>query len=109
MFFVLLIFGLIFYFILWPIGKLMWRGYKLQQEWQKATAGMRGAYEDAARRRQEQKPHAKKKKIDPSVGEYVAFEEIKIETTRETHTSGDGRTSVRVESQIEDAVWEELN
>lgn len=49
----------------------------------------------------------KKKKIDPNVGEYVAFEEIACNTTTQT-TDSDGRTTYRSESQVEDAVWEDI-
>ena len=53
-------------------------------------------------------PEKKKKKIDSDVGEYVAFEEIKVsETERHTETSG-SKTEIKVESQIEDVEWEEI-
>lgn len=49
----------------------------------------------------------KKKKIDPNVGEYVAFEEISCNTTKQT-TDSDAKTAFRSESQVEDAVWEDI-
>lgn len=52
-------------------------------------------------------PHrGRKKKIDPSVGEYVAFEEVAEETTTTTATGQ--QTTFTAESQVEDAVWEEI-
>lgn len=109
MIFILLLLGLLFYLFLWPVVKVVWRGYKLQKRWQEATSGMRNAYEEAYRRQnQEQKPPRKKKKIDPNVGEYVSFEEIASKTDIETQTDSDGTSSIKVESQIEDAVWEEI-
>lgn len=101
--FVILILFLIFYFILWPVCRVAWRGYKLHRRWRQATAGMRGGYPPPPPR-----PPRKKKKIDPSVGEYVAFEEIACNTTVEAETSADGSSRITVESQIEDATWEEI-
>lgn len=49
----------------------------------------------------------KKKKIDPNVGEYVAFEEIACNVTTESGDSN-GNTRFRSESQVEDAVWEDI-
>ncbi|MDE6288225.1 MAG: DUF4834 family protein, partial [Muribaculaceae bacterium] len=59
-------------------------------------------------RARQPKPAPRNKKIDPNVGEYVAFEEIKTSTTVSETTEADGSTRIKVESQIEDAVWEEI-
>lgn len=59
---------------------------------------------DAPRR---QKPRRrKKKKIDPDVGEYVAFKEVSTETRTSdgTHTS----TTYIKEEQVSDAQWEDI-
>lgn len=109
MIFLLLILGLLFYLFLWPIAKVVWRGYKMQKRWQEATAGMRNAYDEAFRRsQQEQKTPPKKKKIDPNVGEYVAFEDIACNTEIREASETEGNDRVSVESQIEDASWEEI-
>lgn len=63
---------------------------------------------DMFNRARQPKPEPRKKKIDPNVGEYVAFEEIKASTTVTESTESDGSTRIEVESQIEDAVWEEI-
>ena len=76
---------------------------------------MRDAFDQAraqaaGRSDSQSSPRRKKKKIDPNVGEYVAFEEVSTSTTTETKTSADGRSTkhVRTESQVEDAVWKDL-
>lgn len=56
-------------------------------------------------------PAPRKKKIDPSVGEYVRFQEIQTTETVDSHTdpaTGDTRTTVTVEQQVTDAEWEDL-
>lgn len=109
-----ILFLLLFFFIILPLFKIVWRGWQFTRRWKDATAGMREAYNRAAAdaadgRKQYRKSSAKKKKIDPSVGEYVTFEELNVDTTTTEKTSSDGKTaSVRVESQVEDAVWEEI-
>lgn len=107
--FVLIILGLIFYFIIWPVARVMWGGYKLHKRWKEATSGMRDAFNRQQEAYKQQRPRSHKKKIDPSVGEYVSFEEIRTETTTETHTTESGNKTVKTESQIEDAVWEEIS
>lgn len=56
---------------------------------------------------QRQRSQQHKKKIDPTVGEYVQFTEV---TTKETHTQADGSTSSvsESESQVTDVTWEDL-
>lgn len=59
-----------------------------------------------SRRQPEQPPRRPKKKIDPDVGEYVAFTEVSVETT-----VSDGTTdihTVETEQQIEDVEWEDI-
>ncbi|MDE7152930.1 MAG: hypothetical protein K2O00_00625 [Muribaculaceae bacterium] len=53
------------------------------------------------------KPPVKKKKIDGSVGEYVEFEELRVETS--VHETGDSTTvEYKVEQQITDVEFEDL-
>lgn len=71
---------------------------------------MRDAYRRAAEQQSEETPKARKKKIDPNVGEYVAFEEIACDVkTSETTSNADGtQHTVSTESRVEDAVWEDI-
>lgn len=46
----------------------------------------------------------RRKKIDPSVGEYVSFEEISATRT----TSQDTQATYTVEQQVSDAEWEDI-
>ncbi len=57
-------------------------------------------------RHSDPQPQPRKKKIDPNVGEYVAFEEMTA--TESTTTSSNGTRTYKATSQIEDAVWEEI-
>lgn len=67
-----------------------------------ASAGDSGAYRNNAPH-QQGKPRRRGKKIDPSVGEYIEFTEIKGTTV----TEGE-RPKVTAESQITDIEWEDL-
>ncbi len=51
-------------------------------------------------------PVARRKKIDPEVGEYVKFKEVET-TTQSAPTTGDTRQTT-VEQQIEDVKWEDI-
>ena len=101
---IVLIVGFICYKLLWPLVRTFWGGYKVYRKWKKMA---QEAYNASASQTPPPKPH-RKKKIDPAVGEYVAFEELQAQTYAEAKTFEDGHTEVRIESQIEDAVWEEL-
>ena len=101
------------YYIILPICRFFWKGFRLYRQWRRATEPLRRAYEQAEeenRRRASGQPPAKRKKIDPKVGEYVKFEEIFVETEIKTDESGSEttRTTITVESQIEDAEWEDI-
>lgn len=104
-----LLFILFVVFVLVPLGKIAWRIWSMQRQWKNATRNAREAYRRAAEQAAAQNPVPRKKKIDPSVGEYVAFEEIacNVSSTTSTESSTTTRT-VHVESRYEDAVWEEI-
>ena len=55
-------------------------------------------------------PQTKRKKIDSSVGEYVAFEEITEVSSHTTASSSDDRTAgdIEVEQQVTDVEWEDI-
>lgn len=67
--------------------------------------GNADAADDNARNthRQPQQPKRRRKKIDPSVGEYVKFEEVACTVT---HT--DKTVTYTREQQIVDVEWEDL-
>lgn len=109
-----ILFLLLFFFVLWPLGRVawaMWRQYRaVKRQFRQAFGGRDGS----AGRRQDApqtEPPVKKKKIARDVGEYVAFEEIRTFTATDdegNRTEYAERTSVSVESQVEDADWEEI-
>ncbi|MDE6334036.1 MAG: DUF4834 family protein [Muribaculaceae bacterium] len=111
--FILLLF---IFFIVIPVCKLLWRGWQFHRRWKDATAGLRDAYARAygqqAGNSTAGQSRRKKKKIDPDVGEYVAFEEIHATSPSDTATpppAGDtGDKGFRAEPQVEDAVWEDV-
>lgn len=55
-------------------------------------------------------PIPRRKKIDPTVGEYVKFQEIQTEETIQQQSEPDGTksTSATIEQQVTDAEWEEI-
>lgn len=55
-------------------------------------------------------PGMRKKKIDPNVGEYVKFQEIRVsETVEQAADASETRTTAIVEQQVTDAEWEDIN
>lgn len=109
-----ILFLLLFFFVLWPLGRVawtMWRQYRaVKQQFRRAFGGRDGAGATDPRDRQPQPP-VKKKKIARDVGEYVAFEEIRTFTASDdegNRTEYAERTTVSVESQVEDADWEDI-
>ena len=65
---------------------------------------MRGAYD--GRHGSEPQAPVKRKVIDPSVGEYVEFEEIAATETQQTDT-GITESTPETISQIEDIEWDD--
>lgn len=103
------IFLLFLFFVILPLCNILWRGWQFSRRWKRATADMREAYRRATGQNQQpEQPAPKKKKIDPEVGEYVVFEEIACNTNIESEEHPDGSTTIKAESQVEDAVWEEI-
>lgn len=100
--FLLFLIGLILWFVLRPAYLLRRRYKQMQDEINRTFGGFGG--------RQQQQPrqsHNQKKKIDPSVGEYVEFTETTT-TTRTTADNGTTSTTVETEEQVEDVRWEDL-
>lgn len=79
---------------------------------QKSTDPIREAFERMWQQRkgaERSEPRRHRKKIDPEVGEYVAFEEVQTQKSETTYADSTNRTvRIEKESQIEDAVWEEI-
>ena len=114
---------LIIIFIFWLIGKILSRFWpnivmwllkrqmrrQMDQAFSHAQSHQQREYDPFGYYRSQQAQANKRhrrhgKKIDPSVGEYVEFEEISI-TTASTHAS---QAPFPSEPQIEDADWEEI-
>lgn len=66
-----------------------------------------GGHSNAGNRQADTASRQKKKKIDPSVGEYVEFEEIHTTATASSQ-SGRSTTTTEIEQQIVDAEWEDI-
>ncbi len=96
---------LLLFFIVIPALRVMWRISQIRSAFKKQQQRANDMFNRARQPRPEPR---KKKKIDPNVGEYVAFEEIKTSTTVTESAEPDGSTRIKVESQIEDAVWEDI-
>lgn len=98
-FIVICILLMVWAMIIGPFVKLM----RVSRSWQKAAEQQRRQQQ---RRQQPQKPPKPKKKIDPTVGEYVEFTETTV-----TRTETDGHsttTATETEQQITDVTWEDL-
>ncbi|MCM1483707.1 MAG: DUF4834 family protein [Muribaculaceae bacterium] len=112
---VLLILG----FLFWPLIRTALALRAAQKRARQAFTQAQKAAEEATRRnrpggwsRQDptgasRRSARHKKKIDPTVGEYVEWEEIKVESTTTTSTT-DSRDTYVTEEQIVDAEWEDI-
>lgn len=58
--------------------------------------------------RNSRQPRRPRKKIDPDVGEYVAFEEVETRASASATSSAGSASTFKAESQVEDAIWEEI-
>lgn len=104
------LFLLFVFFIVIPVVRVVitiWRARRQTRRFfdQFRNATGTGASSQTGRKEAPRQPKTKKK-IDPSVGEYVAFEEIKTETT--TADARDAKTYTEVEQQIVDVEWEDI-
>lgn len=99
---------------LWIMAKVFWNGYKIQKFMRDPIGEMNKRASKAYNRQQQnydRTHHAeqpvKKKKIDPNVGEYIAFTEIDV---TETTTKADGTTTTTDyhEQQVTDIEWEDV-
>lgn len=104
---------LIFIFFIWPLIRVFWTIHKVRSKARKAYEQMYGdAFGSQQQSQQSRKPgwtrpQQKPKRIDPSVGEFVSYEEVAVETRVESDSQTE-RTEYRREAQITDAEWEDV-
>lgn len=104
--------------LLWPAIRTILALRRAQKQAQQAFSQARRAAQEESRRNRpggwsageagsapQQQP--RRKKIDPSVGEYVEWEEVKVSSTT-TDSSGKSTRTTVTEEQITDVEWEEL-
>lgn len=104
------LFLLFVFFIVIPVVRVVitiWRARRQTRRFfdQFRNATGTGPSSQTGRKEAPRQPKTKKK-IDPSVGEYVAFEEIKTEST--TTDRQNTTTYTEVEQQIVDVDWEDI-
>ncbi len=93
-------------FIIIPLVQVLWKLYQLRRKVRRTFRDFSRAYgggDAGAGNSRKQAAPVKKKKIDPSVGEYVSFEEIEA-TVSETSTE----VEYAVEQQVVDVEWEDI-
>ena len=101
--------ALLFIIFLIIIFRPINRGLIFMRRYKKA---MNNAYSQAYKQysrkgRQEPQQPVHKKVFTKDMGEYVAYEEISVETTTEIHS--DGSTTYTTEEQIVDAEWVDIS
>lgn len=104
-----LLFILFFVFIVVPIVRVVLTIYRARRQTRQFFDRFRNAASggtEQQRRSEAPRKPTPKKKIDPSVGEYVAFEEIK--STVSESGAGKSATYTEVEQQVEDVEWEDI-
>ncbi len=99
--------------ILWGLGKLLWNAYKIQRFMRDPIGEAQKRARKAYNRQQDDydrqhQPEVRKKKIDPDVGEYVAFTDIEVAQTTTDPADGSTTTTVYHEQQITDIEWEDI-
>ena len=102
--------------VLWFFIRLFWNAYKLRRFMRDPFAEMRRQAQQEYKRQQERygqaapqpQPSHKQKKLDPSVGEYIAFTDIEVTQTASNPDSGTTTTTTYHEQQITDIEWEDV-
>ncbi|MCM1111411.1 MAG: DUF4834 family protein [Clostridium sp.] len=116
--FLLIILALLVY-MAWPLIKVLWKAYSFQRKMRSAfyssPSGNRQGGESRGNPRTQTSGEARdpytgrRKKIDRSVGEYVEFEEIEVDSEEEIRRQyGSAGVEYRRQQQISDAEWEEV-
>lgn len=106
------IFGAIFLFlIIWfvivPLARVAITVHRARKRVREVFGGMGGSTDEGGNDRSDNEPPRKAKIIDPSVGEYVAYEDI-IVSSEETNKNSGTTTRYTIEQQIVDAEWEDI-
>ena len=106
-----------FIWLLYRLARIFFALYKAKRQARDFFADMfgnpNGAQGQSSKRKKKDKTPktpVTPKKIDPTVGEYIKFEEIEVTATEQTKTYSDGttRSSFKVEEQIVDVEWEDI-
>ena len=99
------LFFIIFYIIV-PLVRAALGLRRMRRDWkQQVNNFRRAAGFDTSRPDDTPEKPRRKKKIDADTGEYIAFEEIKVESSY-TQSTSDG--TFIAEEQIEDITWEDI-
>lgn len=109
-FFLILILAFLFYYLLRPAFRVWRTMNRLRREareaFQQGASGYRPTGND--RRRQQEAPKPEHRKVfTRDMGEYVAFDEIKVEQT-EPSSNGETKKSTVTEAQVTDVEWEDI-
>lgn len=115
MYFILLIILTVVILILLPFLALFFKGFRMYSSARKFMRNAFGSDDDdydaydRQKRRTDTRPDKKRKKIDPEIGEYIAFEEFTAtETTTVNDNPADRSTQIRTEEQVVDIEWEDI-
>lgn len=109
-----ILFLLLFFFVLLPLARIAWaawRQYRLLRDHMRRAQEFEDRFRHAAgaaasAHDPQPQPTARKKKIDPDVGEYVQFEEMRVFASDDI-ADAPAHTEAPAE-QIEDADWEDI-
>lgn len=97
---------ILFLILLFIILRPLFKGFLLFRRYKKAVNDAYGQARAQQKRQQPAEP-AHKKVFTKDMGEYVAYEEINIDSTTEIHTD-EGDVKITTEEQIVDVEWEEI-
>lgn len=110
---------LIIVFVVIPLVRILWAGYRLRNKMKKAFREFQEQMQQQqqqAQERQNTPPGSQgnapqqKKKFDRNQGEYVEWEDVKIIESTADNSANTHEKEVRIEKepQISDAEWEEI-
>lgn len=113
--FLAFIFWVFFLWFLFLLLRAVIKGFMVYRKSRRAFESMFGQRETpgtkSKKKETAKKPSQPRKKIDPTVGEYVHYEEIEITAEEKTRTSEgntEKTTKITVEEQIVDVQWEDI-
>lgn len=108
-FFKILLIALFFWLIVLPLYRIISTVRKARRSMREFARRMNNQQQQSGTRHAAAAPK-KSKKIDPAVGEYVAFEEVAVSSKTDTHTTDSGNTTTQfvAEKQVVDVEWEDI-